>query len=93
MIPNPISPGSFGTFITGKPSSPIGITRLRYSLVLISCVRTSLNTLQHSSPTTEQNAICQRVKAIGNGNPLYAKSHLLKRMTVIDMVIHIMTYV
>ena len=40
----------------------------------------------------EQNSMCQAVRVIGYGKPENASSHLLKRMTDMEMDIHDTTY-
>ena len=54
---------------------------------------TTLKTRTHRKPIVEQNSMCQDVSAIGYGNPENASSHLLNRMTLMEMDIHSTTYV
>lgn len=71
--------------------SPMGNTLVMYSRAVMLCDLTTRNTRTASTPTKEQKPMCHSVRAIGKGKPLYARSHLLKRMTEHEMLIHMST--
>jgi len=56
------------------------------------CGLTTLKTRTQRKPIVEQNSMCHAVSVIGYGKPENARSHLLKRMTEMEMDIHDTTY-
>ena len=74
-----------------RRDAPIGSTRRRYASLVMLCDLTTLKTRTHRKPTVEQKSMCHAVSAMGYGKPENASSHLLNRMTEMEMDIHIST--
>lgn len=55
----------------------MGMTRVQYSRTDMLWLLTSRNTRTATKPTAEQKVMCQSVRAIGKGKPLYASTHCM----------------